>query len=277
MRADLFFNISGRSTAVSTVVVNPSSKHTIRHYARQNPSQVNLESEKVFEVLEAILPLLGEHSQSRQMQGRIGIALLQGVLRIIAPSCPDYAHLDGKYTFNHVGSGIPLMVEQHISLLDKLMPLLPQASCEVLIADQEVLDAAMCKRMGISEGEFADRINASVEMVRTTVANRGWQTRKMTDRFPTLLNLEAEFELKVACNGELSGRLSTQILAKQEVWALIGVCSPEDLRKRAIRSAGQHYALAHMAVTENLVICNQPVMNFPWYNDLGATVFHNAT
>jgi|GEM_PF-1633943 len=232
--------------------------------------------ERVYSQLEAILPQLGAQSHSRKMINRIGLLLLEDTVTIVAPSCPDYAHRDGKYTFTELGSGVPLLTQMHLRLFDAIAPHLPQAQFEIVIADQEAEDAALCAMTGTTEHTFRARILASAQATENVLSDRPYHISLMTKRFPNLQALEKKFIAEINTKQELSSRITSDTIARRQMYQKIGVRGSDDMTTRTIKTAAQYCALAHLAATENFLVCNHETVNLSWYNRHEAAVLHNS-
>jgi hypothetical protein len=232
--------------------------------------------DQAYSRLENILPLLGEQSQSSGMIYRIGVLLLKPTVRIVAPSCPDYSHENGKYTFAALGSGVPLLSKLHIELFDQLAAHLPQAKFEIVIADQEATDKALCLKTGQTEAEFLARIKDSAQATRGYVDNRPYQTHLMTERFPTLRTLEKQFAATLTKDMETMRRIQSDTVARGLMYQRLGITTSEEMFDRTLKTASQYCALAHLAATEGFLVCNHETVNLGWYNREQAAVLHNA-
>ncbi len=245
----------------------------ITQYARTNGLESNVE--RALTALEAILPALGPQSHSRVMVNRIGIILLQETVTIVAPSCPDYTHTNGKYDFNGVGTELPLLSRLHISFLDSLATKLPTANYEIVVADQEAEDVTLCVRTGLTQTEFIEKIHQSIKTTSEHLTTRGWRVSAMTVRFPDLRRLEQEVAEEIANDKDLCDRIRSDTMARSNMYQSIGVRNFEDMRLRTIRTASQYGALAQIAAHEQILICNHETVNLGWYNRYNAAVLHN--
>ncbi len=245
----------------------------IMQYAKKH--QLENRVEPALCVLEDILPILGSQSHSRVMIGRIGIILLQETVTIVAPSCPDYSHVNGKYDFNGVGTGLPLLSHLHIAFLDRLATKIPKANYEIVVADQEAEDVALCTRTSLTQAEFSDKIHQSIKTTSEHLATRGWMVSAMTERFPELRRLELEVAREIANDPCLYDRIRSDTMARSNMYKSIGVCNFEDMRLRTIKTASQYGALARIAAQEQILICNHETVNLGWYNRYNAAVLHN--
>lgn len=231
--------------------------------------------ERALKTLEGIVPLLGQQSRSRVMINRIGIVLLQEEVRIVAPSCPDYSHSQGKYDFTSVRDGVPLLSQLHIQFLEAITPAIPHARCEIVVADQEAEDIALCNKIGQTHDGFLDLIHKSILKTQEFIANKGWLVSAMTTRFPELRSLEASTAEMIAGDPDLQDRITNDTLSRSTMYQKIGVHDSDSMRKRTIRTAAQYSALAQIAARDNLLVCNHETVNLGWYNRYNAAVLHN--
>ncbi len=255
------------------MLLQSRNMRAIEQYARSHGVTHRLTS--TLATLERLLPQLGSQSHSRQAINQIGIYLLQDTVKIVAPSCPDYQHCDGKYTFDGVGRLVPLLAQRHIALLSEITTLLPRASVEIVVADQEVDDVRLCQRVKKTRPEFLSDIQASCDAVAATVATRGWSVSLMTTRFPDLLAFERDESLRIANNRAWSARIDSDTFARQAMYHKVGVTDWSEMRQRTIRTAAQYAALARIASRENFAVCNHDTVNLTWYKEYNAVVFHN--
>lgn len=255
-------------------MLNHRNKLAIQQYARFN--HLSHRTGEVFGALDKILPVLGEQSQSRQMINRIGRLLLHDRVTIVAPSCPDYSHRNGIYTFESVRDGVPLLARLHCKFLNNIERYIPsRVTCEIMIADQEAEDEVLCSRLRVTEQEFKKRIDASVEATREFVPD-GWQVHKMMTMFPDLSELETKFSLEIQADRNLAYTIELDTYARMGMYQKIGVYDLESMRRRTLRTAAQYCALGYIAKRDGLLICNHNTVNLAWYNTQGVAILHNA-
>ncbi|MBT4941504.1 MAG: hypothetical protein HOL80_04065 [Candidatus Magasanikbacteria bacterium] len=79
--------------------------------------------------------------------------------------CPDYAHKDGKYTFDSLGDGIGLVAARAQNIIPKLHAFFAKRDIEisfvVAVADFEGRDDVTCKKVGLTEEGFYARLRSS--------------------------------------------------------------------------------------------------------------------
>jgi hypothetical protein len=229
----------------------------------------------VLATLETILPELGERSHSRVMQNRIGELLFQKTVKVIAPSCPDYSHEDGLYTFTSVGSWIPLLAVQHHGLLEPLLRRVPQLQCEILVADGEASDSAIQNKVGLSEAAFQARIAQSIDTARRSFKAVGIEVLAMSERFPTLQSEKARLVAAMRVDEHRYARFASDTIARSPMYRKLGITDPEVMLERTIRTAAEYAALATLTKAEGVLICNHETVNLSWYTDYGAALLHN--
>lgn len=250
------------------------NQRAIKQYARQHGFTDRID--EVFEVLENILPHLGEQSHSRQAINRIGSMLLHDEVNVVAPSCPDYSNDNGVYTFKSVGGGVPLLAQLQIQLLKKLEKHIQRLNIYILIADQEAEDKALRSMSQISKDEFRKQVESSIDATQKLVSCKSWRVTHMTKHFPDLMDLEKEFSQEILRESSLIDRIRHDTSKRAEMYHKIGVHDFGEMRMRTIKTAAQYCALAHIAVRDNLIISNHETVNLTWYNRYGAAVLHNA-
>jgi hypothetical protein len=244
-------------------------------YQAANKAEQLDQIERVYTQLENVLPLLGEQSKSSGMIFRIGLLLLKPEVRIVAPSCPDYSHENGKYTFSNLGNSVPLLSRLHLALFDQLSPFLPQARFEIVIADQEADDQALCQKTHKTKDEFLALIRESARATKQYIGGRPYETSLMTERFPTLRLLEGQFATKLTHETETRKRLLSDTIARSDMYRRLGVTNKEEMFARTVRTAAQYCALAHLAAHEGFLVSNHETVNLGWYNQMQAAVLHN--
>ncbi len=86
---------------------------------------------------------------------------------MFSPVCPDYAHSEGRYTFDSLGGGVGLVASRILGVLPSYWAFCQKYSIDVrfvvAISDHEAKNADNCARVGVSECEFLARIRKSQE------------------------------------------------------------------------------------------------------------------
>lgn len=245
----------------------------LRQHARAN--QLPHRLDEVVRVLCMLESLLGSSSHGRKALLRIGKVLFDESPKIIVPTCPDYAHTDGRYTFAGITGGVPLLAQRHIDFLDDVCRVLPNASITFVLADQEALDPVICTRLGVTQEEFLQKIDDSVCALHEVIRHRGWQSVHMTKRFPTLLDQEVLHVAEIRHSARYRVRIDAYTVARGDMYRKLGVYNTEAMRERTIRTAAQYTALAELSIQESFLICNHETVNLSWYHEKNAAVLHN--
>lgn len=83
---------------------------------------------------------------------------------IFSPVCPDYAHENGRYTFDSLGDGVGLVASRILEVLPQYRAFFQKYSINarfvVAISDHEA-NESNCSRVGVSKDEFLSRIRSS--------------------------------------------------------------------------------------------------------------------
>jgi len=89
--------------------------------------------------------------------------------------CPDYAHKDGKYTFDSLGDGVGLVASRAQQLIPKLHSFFAQRdismSFVVAIADFEGRDDVTCKKVGLTEQGFYTKLRTSQKVLSDSLSS----------------------------------------------------------------------------------------------------------
>ena len=245
----------------------------LRQYARKTGQADRLSY--VLATLSVILPHLGDRSHSRVMQNRIGQLLFAETITVVAPSCPDYSHEDGLYTFTKLGSSIPLLAVQHHGLLMALKRHVTGLRCEILVADLEATDEAIQKKVGLAEAEFKSRVASSIAVTSRAFKPVGIEVHAMSERFPRLATLKQQFFSTMHADEQLYARFATDTIARSGMYRKLGITDPELMLVRTIKTAAEYAALATLAEAEGVLICNHETVNLSWYTLYGAALLHN--
>lgn len=245
----------------------------LQQYARHKQLTARLPG--VYETLKNILPLLGSQSHGRAMIIRIGSLLMHDVVKVVAPTCPDYSHENGKYTLSALGEGVPLLTQFQCNLFEKLSGKIPRAQYTIVIADQEADDQLLCRRFSIDRAQFLEKIDASVRAIKTYTEGCGWEVGYMTRHFPDLKKFEAEIAKEIAIQEQYVSRIRSYTSARCDMYWKMGIRDFPTMKERTIVTASQYCALAKISVRDGFIICNHETVNLTWYNEYHASVFHN--
>jgi len=223
-----------------------------------------------------ITALCGEVTHSIKMQKRMGRLLLRDNPTIIAPACPDYSHMEGKYTFRSLGKGIPLLAQVHCQFLKSIADYLPDARIIIALADHEADDALLCDAVGVSHKTFCAYVAESVAKTNTYVSEFGWTACAMTHYIPTLVDDERRIVDELTGDPHLQRRIDTETLQRGEMYTKISrSLSFADMRARTIKTAAQYIALGTFAAEHNAFVCNHTTTNLSWYLQTPVSVLHN--
>lgn len=235
-------------------------------------------AERVLTLLPTLIEQCGSASQHRRAIQRIALTLIQndGAPSVIAPSCPDYAYREGRYTFGGLGNDIALLTRMHVAFLLQVKELVPDMRVQILLADQEADDEELCRSCGIGSDEFRERVERSVVATRESVSVYGWTVSRFTDSVPTIVTDELAETQRLLADPSLRYRLTNDLISRAEMYARINprMC-PEQMFARTARTAAQYVVLGRYAAAQGFLICNHTTTNLSWYGDTGAAVLHN--
>ncbi len=231
--------------------------------------------EEAVRVLPDLLARCGPYSQSRRVAFRLGYMMLAGPLHVLAPTCPDYDHLFGRYTFKGLGDGVPLLAKRHMVFLRSIRDLVPNMQVEFLVADHEADDPALCKATKCSRAEFLERLNRSVSLIRESVSDLGWTVSFMTDVVKDLLSEERLAVAMIQQNKTYAGHIVSENIARLAMYRRIGSFTVREQHQRTLATAAQYVVLGRFAERRNMAICNHTTTNLAWYLREGVAVLHN--
>ncbi len=230
---------------------------------------------EVVEQLKKILSLCGPASAGRKVLQRIGFALLSGRPKIIAPACPDYSHCDGKYTFRQLNNGISLLAQKQIDFLRAARQVLTEVEVTVAVADQEADDESLRKAVGESIESFRTKIRKTIEAIASAVKQDGWCVAAMTSVIPEFAEQEKLWMQRIRSDSGLSARITTDSIARSEMYRRIAPFTAEEMFARTLRTAAQYLTLGTWAQSNNALIANHTTTNLAWYLQTGAGILHN--
>jgi hypothetical protein len=240
--------------------------------ARQNKMA---KVENILFTLKQIYSLVGSYSQNRRMLLKIGKTLLSEKALLLVPCCPDYPHVNGRYIFGGIGSGISLLAQKHIDFLNQLQGLLC-LPVVMVYADHEADDLELVKNTNTPREEFLNRISQSIVRTQQAVAEKGWQVRTMTEVIRNLVSSEALARQFIANRPEYHKRINNETLARSEMyWRINHTLTWQAQRERTITTAAQYYVLGDFAAKNNYIVCNHTTVNLSWYLQTDAAVIHN--
>ena len=250
----------------------------LEKFVRQESQRMHgADADMVMDKLWRIGDLCGEGTQGRQAINRVAASLMTTKCKpvIIAPCCPDYTHVDGRYTFRGLSGGVSLLTSLHIQFLESLVEILPDATIRILIADQEAQDLALCQACGKSQEEFLVLVAQSIRNTQDKVASYGWQTEPFTQYMPDLLEQEREISAELLVDSEFSYQLHDETMTRAEMYARIGRFSVAEQLQRTARTASQYLALGRRVRQENGIVVNHTTTNLSWYARAEVAVLHN--
>jgi hypothetical protein len=231
---------------------------------------------KILPVLHQVIDLCGDASHSRQAVYRIGCGLLYEPVKLFVPVCPDYAHRDGKYTFEWMGSGVSLLFLKHQPFVEGLLRVLPNASVTVLLADHERELQSLRGVLGIPNTEFERNIRGTLRALQDSVPT-GWEVKAFTSAFPgftTRIWRQTEILLQ---SSEHRNALEADTASRGRLYDKIGypVDPPGTRLKCTAHVAAQYVCLGEEAARAHALICNHTTTSLRWYFLALAGVLHN--
>lgn len=243
------------------------------HKSMSTPYELDLALSK----LEGLCETCGEFSGGRRMLQRIGASLLKREqVTIVAPTCPDYSHKNGVYTFRSLSGGVSLLAEQHIRFLKRIVKFFEPVDVMFLVADHEADDSELCRVVGKSQDEFLELVLCSVEATRRVVEPLGWTAYRMTSAIADLVEREQELVGSMSSNGKFSQRITAELAQRMSMYRKINPWfTIEQMRERTIKTAAQYVALGNWADRNGFLICNHTTTNLSWYLQTEVAVLHN--
>ncbi|MBI5793516.1 hypothetical protein HZA87_00285 [Candidatus Uhrbacteria bacterium] len=247
----------------------------LTQYARHHNLPKN-RTQEVIDLLPKLVELSGNYTCNRSMVIRIGETLLaHRKPRFLVPSCPAYAYRSGRYTFQGVGMGVPLLTMLHVKFLRKVLEILPSLKVTILVANQEAEDLAICAKAGIDQEEFRRRILTSLERTQRLVRPLGWDAAAMTEFIPNFLGQEKQTMEWIAGHAAFRGHVLADTLARVALYRRIGEFTDEEKVRRTIRTAAQYVVLGRFAESQDFLICNHTTTSLAWYLKTRVGLLHN--
>lgn len=230
---------------------------------------------RVLEKVRALSKICGVATCNRKMLQRIGKALLQDCAGIVVPTCPDYSHEQGRYTFRSLSGGVSLLATRHIIFLEQVAAIVPEIKPCILIADHEADDARLCQAVGVTQQRFRELVALTINATHERVAGRNWSVKAMTDHIPTLVEEEQRHAQDLRSTVSLAGRIDRETLQRTDMYRTIGIGNFEQMRERTILTAAQYLAFGHWAAQHHYLVCNHTTTNLSWYLQTEAALLHN--
>lgn len=187
----------------------------------QEIRRLNLRAEGVDAIitqLPRLISVCGRFSGSRKMALRIGRALLMDPPVILAPSCPDYTHTKGRYTFRGLSGGVSLLSKKQIEFLKKVKEVFEIVSPIILIADLESEDGEIRRAVGKEKDEFDALVCETLVATRREAESLGWKAGFMTSIFPALAQEEREVAHWIAANPNFIARINSETISRVEMY-----------------------------------------------------------
>lgn len=245
----------------------------LAQFARQHaidPARVG----NVLHILHALVTICGEQSHSRQALYRIGCALLaRWPAHLYVPVCPDYSHAQGAYTFERMGSGIPLLFEKHRPFVERVLTVLPGAHVTVLVADHERELQHLRGVVGVSSSMFERNIKGTLKALRRTVPAH-WRVRAFTQAFPGFTERVWAKTRAMLDDAQEQHALESDTGARCGLYDRIGYPLDERLMCTAHVSA-QYFTLGELAAQEHSLVVNHTTTSLRQYKRTTVGLLHN--
>ena len=244
----------------------------LAQYARTHeihPTRV----EQVMLALQALLKIAGDGSRSRQAMYRLGCALLAPKPHIFVPVCPDYSNKDGKYTYEGMGDGIPLLFNKHRPFVSQVLKIVPEAQVTILIADHEggLPDFRVAHHVTLEE--FRTRVERTRAKVKQA-SPKTWEVHMFTEVFPGFLTKAWDEAHVLLIDAKMRERLELDTLRRAPLYDKIGY--PREGRlERTAHVAGQYVCLGHEVRSRGALVCNHTTTSLSWYGPTQVAVLHN--
>jgi hypothetical protein len=230
--------------------------------------------EHVAHILPQLMDLCGSYSHSRRTAMRVGICLLQRKPRLLATVCPDYAHQNGRYTYEGLLDGVPMLVEIHETFLQKVIALVPDLKVGLLIADHEADFEPLRQSVRLSRDEFLDRVASSIKAAGKHVRDRRWSVRTFTGLLPHFRQAVDERTRQLEADPSLSARLASETLSRSTFYRRVGYPT-EVWSRRSAEIAAQYTILGEHCASNNILICNHSTISLSWFIRAGAGFLEN--
>ncbi len=233
---------------------------------------------QVVERLPGLIEICGPASQLRRAVQRLGQSLIHTNLAptILAPSCPDYAHQDGRYVFGGLRGGVSLLTQQHIVFLRRVVACLPQAQVVILLADQEADDEEICRSCKVSRAQFLELVDGSIEATRREVAADGWNVVRFTGLIPDIGQLEHRVATDLLADPCRRTQLERECWLRREIYHQIQLNMPHsEMMARTARTAAHYLIFGRFAAQHHHLISNHTTTHLAWYGEAEVALLHN--
>ncbi len=245
----------------------------LAQYARQRGINSNRMS-SVSHALHEITRLCGEATQSRKALYRLGCALLQDRPHILVPICPDYTNRNGKFTFEGLGSGVPILLQLHMKFLLRVKEWIPRMRVTFLLADQESQVPELCAILKVTPTEFRCCIERSIHAASQFLETSRWKIVRMTQYIPHFSALKIAQAEALSCDEELRAYLDELTQARASFYRRIGY-DPTVWLMRTTQNAAEYLVLGRFAAERRAIVCNHSTANLAWFNRTGTAVLHD--
>lgn len=244
------------------------------HYVRCHeidPARV----EWVMDVLPPLVQICGSFSHSRRSAYRIGITLLQDQPQARVLCCPDYSNHNGRFTYQGLGDGVPMLVKRHGCFMSQVCAIVPNLQVIFLVADHEANVAPLRRIMGVTKKEFQTRVQHSIAIARSFVAQRGWDVRGFTDEIPDFHKREARLVESLKRDKHLHQRFVSEMMARVGFYQKVGYRDPAQWQERTFHNAAQYLLVGRHLTDNNLLACNHHTASLSWFMRTGTAFLDN--
>ncbi len=231
---------------------------------------------EILPLLEELHKCTGEYTSNRSMLTSIGCNLVSDNPKVIIPVCPDYSHENGLYTMKSVFDGISLIAQKHIIFIKYVCSIIPKLQVEFLVADNEVKDELLCKKMGLTKEVFLERIIRSKDALQDSVSQFGWSVNLMTDVVQNIVVKEKQIIDFIQSEVSYKKQIEYDTLKRSSLYSKIdATLSWEEKCLRTIHTAAQYYCLGYFCKSRGYLVCNHTTTNLAWYLKSGVAIIHN--
>lgn len=234
--------------------------------------------QEVYEALRSIVRLCGNFSHSRQAVYRLGCALFQDEPCILTPVCPDYSHKNGKYTFQGMRDGVPLLFKRHRPFLSRVLKIIPGARVMIFLADHERELQHLRGVLRVPNEQFERNIQGSLKALRDTVPT-GWEVSCFTDAFPGFAKRVWDNASALLVAEQTKQFIVEDTLYRASLYNKLGYpADPPEIRQQCTAHvAAQYLCFAQEAKRQNAIICNHTTASLRWYRVAKVALLHNPT
>lgn len=221
----------------------------------------------ILEKIEFLASECGEITSNRRMLNRIGkILIIQNSITVLVPCCQT------------LKSGSKILVERHLTFLQKVSKIIPSIIPLFLVADHESEDASLCSAIGKTQEEFRLMALQSLRDIALIIKPFNWKVALMSETIQNLIQCENETAQWIAGEKQFKARLITEMVARENLYNNIYQAKQmtiEGKMKRTIKTAAQYVVMGNFADKNNFLICNHTTSNLTWYLQTKAAILHN--